>query len=407
MKFRSPSPALLALTMSAAFLSLASATVIAGEISLFESAGFGGRQVSLRSAVPSISNVGFNDRTSSIVVRSGRWEVCSDDGFRGECAIFEPGQYASLDGRFDKRVSSAREVAVVGTNPTPNTPEGSGAVQLYGQSNFRGRTTQLSQTSDNFQSLGFNDRASSLVVQSGTWEFCTDAGFRGTCRTFGPGRYPTLGAGMTKALSSARPVVQQAAPAAVHGGGWNKQRRDEAIEESPIVLFAREGASGRSIAIAGNVPDMTPANFDDVAQSAVIETGYWEFCSDSYYRGTCRVLGPGQYSRLEPALYRSISSVRAASREPRPNARPNRNGGEIELFTAPNFVGNRFLVRQDLASFSTAGYNDMIGSLTVNGGQWEMCVDVNYGGGCTVFGPGRYSNLGGLTNQLSSVRRID
>ncbi len=203
MKRNAISGTAVALTLSAAAFSLASTTAQAGEISLFESTGFGGRQVSLRSAAPSISNIGFNDRTSSIVVRSGRWEVCSDDGFRGECAIFEPGQYASLDGRFDKRVSSAREVAVVGAGPATSTgtTENIGAVQLYGQTNFNGRTMQLNQGSDNFKELGFNDRASSLVVQSGTWEFCTDASFRGTCRTFGPGRYPTLGAGMTKALS--------------------------------------------------------------------------------------------------------------------------------------------------------------------------------------------------------------
>lgn len=397
------------LTQAIPALSLAIITTFAhaGEISLFENPTFGGRQVSLRSAAPNIGNVGFNDRTSSIVVRAGRWEVCSEDGFRGECAIFEPGQYASLDARFDNRVSSAREVAPAGANPVPVSVESASAVQLYGRPNFGGRSFELNQAADNFKGFGFNDRASSLVVHSGTWEFCSDAGYRGTCRTFGPGRYPTLGAGMTKALSSARPVMQQTAPAVVHGGGWSQPPQGQVIENAPIVLFASQRARGRSLAVAGNVPDMAPANFNNVAQSAVIERGYWEFCSDSYYRGACRVLGPGQYPKLDPALYQTISSVRMASRDMPINGRPNRNGGEIELFTAPNFVGNRFPLRQDSADFRVAGYNNMIGSIIVNGGQWELCVDANFGGSCTVFGPGRYSNLGGLTNQLSSVRRID
>src|SRR4051812_20387714 len=40
---------------------------------------------------------------------------------------------------------------------------------------------------------GFNDRAQSLRVERGYWIFCSDAQFRGQCRTFGPGSYAHLG----------------------------------------------------------------------------------------------------------------------------------------------------------------------------------------------------------------------
>ena len=212
----------------------------------------------------------------------------------------------------------------------------------------------------------------------------------------------------------------------VHGGGWNRGRRDEARSDTPVILFSNDGSAGRSIAVAGDIADLSAANFNDAAQSVVIESGYWEFCSDSYFRGQCRVLGPGQYARLEPALYRSISSIRAASREQRMEQRNEQRadrrdeqrqendlyrdrdrGGDLELFTGINFSGNRFPVRQDMANFSDGGFNDRIGSVIVNAGQWEMCVDAGFRGRCTVFGPGRYAALGGLTNQLSSVRRID
>jgi len=402
-----PSMTAMALSLSLATLSLVGAAAHAGEIYLYEDTGFAGRQVGIRSNAPSISSMDFNDRTSSIVVRAGRWEVCNDDGYRGECAIFEPGQYASLDGRFDKRVSSVREIAVVGggtaanSNTNANAPQNTGGnygtVQLYGQPNFRGRTIQIDQPATSFTNENFNDRASSLIVQNGTWELCTDVGYRGTCRTFTPGRYATLGSGMTKELSSARPVTDDA------------EDVDEAANP-PIVLFAQEGSRGRSIAIASDVADLKRARFDNAARSAVIENGNWEFCSEANYRGTCQVLSPGEFPRLAPGLYGSISSVRAASgesREVRTSKRPARTAGEIQLFTAPSFVGNRFPVRADLANFSAGGFNDMIGSVIVTAGQWEMCTDANYRGNCTVFGPGRYSNLGRLTNQASSVRRID
>lgn len=417
MKIKSSGRARLGLITLTSLAALSSVAAQAGEISLFESAGFGGRQVTFRGPASSVNNVGFNDRTSSMVVRSGRWEVCSDDNFKGDCAVFEPGQYASIDGRFSKRVSSLREIGVVAGVAAPVA--GFGSVDLYGQPRFHGRTARVDRDASNFNTFNFNDRASSLVVQGGSWEVCTDADYRGTCRTFAPGRYPSLGYGMTKAISSARPVINQEDSRAQHGGGWNRDHREEA--SNPIVLFGEDGIRGRSVAIANDIPDLTTANFNDSAQSLVIEDGYWEFCSDSYYRGQCRVLGPGQYPRMEPILYRTVSSIRAASRDTRDEQRnqadrdrDNQNGrgnqqlrGDVELFTGANFSGTRYPVGHDMTTFDQGGFNDKIGSVIVNSGQWEMCVDANYRGSCSVFGPGRYAGLGGMTNQLSSIRRVN
>ena len=57
---------------------LAPLAASAGEITLFEDAGFRGRPVTLRSDTGDLSRMGFNDKTSSIIVRSGTWEVCKD-----------------------------------------------------------------------------------------------------------------------------------------------------------------------------------------------------------------------------------------------------------------------------------------------------------------------------------------
>jgi len=58
----------------------------------------------------------------------------------------------------------------------------------------------------NFDGNSFNDRASSLRVERGYWMFCSDAGFRGTCRTFGPGDYPNLPPGLDNRISSGRRI---------------------------------------------------------------------------------------------------------------------------------------------------------------------------------------------------------
>ena len=38
--------------------------------------------------------------------------------------------------------------------------------------------------------------------------FCSDSGFQGTCRTFGPGDYPTLPPGLNNSISSGRRISE-------------------------------------------------------------------------------------------------------------------------------------------------------------------------------------------------------
>jgi hypothetical protein len=45
--------------------------------------------------------------------------------------------------------------------------------------------------------------------------------------------------------------------------------------------------------------------------------------------------------------------------------------------------------------------------VVVNSGQWELCVQADYHGGCTVLNPGRYPSLGGFAHNLASLRRVN
>ncbi|MES2106460.1 MAG: beta/gamma crystallin-related protein [Pseudomonadota bacterium] len=390
----------------------------AGEITLYEHEGFGGRQVDLRDVTPSLRGIGFNDRASSVVVRSGRWEVCSDNNFQGSCAVLERGEYRNLDPRLNDRISSVREVDGSGGYAAgggggygggQDRPGRRPVINMYSGPSFSGQMISFNDDAPNLREQGFNDTAISIVVLEGNWVLCSDANYGGDCRTYGPGRYPDLGYGMARAVSSARVAPERYDNRPIHGGGWDRPRRDEDRDSRPgpdnasLVLFSDDGLRGRSMAISGNMVDFSNTDFNDRAASMVIQGGYWEFCSDAYFRGDCRVMGPGQYARLDPALYRRISSVRAAA----PQAvSPPVSRGVVELFSASNFGGDRYEVAQDLSSFRSGGFNDRIQSLVIHEGQWEFCTDADYRGRCTVFGPGRYPGLGGLANQLSSMHRI-
>ena len=83
---------------------------------------------------------------------------------------------------------------------------GGALVELFDGQNFQGRLGTLRGPTPNFEPLGMNDKVASLIVRRGTWEFCTDAFFKGTCRTVGPGRYGSLPREMDSKISSVRQV---------------------------------------------------------------------------------------------------------------------------------------------------------------------------------------------------------
>ena len=388
----------------ALLLAAAAVAAQAAEMTLYENPGFGGRQLTLRGYTPDISGIGFNDRALSIAVRSGNWEVCTDADFRGFCTSLAPGEYRLLDPRLNGRILSAREVGTTAADAGRPRYEPRGTIEMYGQAGFRGRMMQLDRDAADLADVGFNDRASSLVVIEGTWELCSDAGFGGNCRTYVPGRYPDLGYGMAKQVSSARLVRMRVEPPVVHGGGWAPP--PGAVSAARVVLFDGDNLRGRSVAISDNVVDLEPTGFNDYTASMVIESGNWEVCTDAYFRGQCRIMGPGQYRRLDPTLYRSISSVRIAPVAPVVQ-RERRGGPDVELFEDRDFGGNRFATQRDVPDLDVRGFNDKAKSIIVNEGQWEMCIDGGYSGRCVVFGPGRYADLRGLNNEISSLRRIN
>lgn len=384
-------------------VTLAAGAAGAAEITLYEHAQFAGAQLTLRGWTRDISGTGFNDRASSIVVNSGRWELCTEADFRGTCAVFTRGEYPVIDGRLNDRISSARETGTYGDRRGGYNDYGRGAVVLYDDGNLGGRSLRLEADAPSLGRNGFNDRAVSLEVLQGTWELCADAEFSGTCRTYAPGRYPDLGYGMARQVSSAR-LLRSAgeAPAVISPGlpppPPNQQGR--------VVLFSERGLRGASLAVAGAVPDLERSNFNDVSASLYVESGTWVACRDSFFRGDCRSFGPGRYDDLgATGLDRAISSIRPGGGMVPPPAPPPAESA-VELFSEPEFGGERVRIEREMRDLEPLNFNDRAASIVVFAGTWELCTDARFGGDCAVFRPGRYPRLGGLTQQVSSLRRI-
>lgn len=81
-------------------------------------------------------------------------------------------------------------------------------VTFYEHEGFHGRAFTSNGPIDNLDRSGFNDRASSVIVEHGTWQVCEDSDFRGRCIVLRPGQYPSLAAmDMNNRISSLRRVA--------------------------------------------------------------------------------------------------------------------------------------------------------------------------------------------------------
>ena len=198
----------------------------AAEITVFKQPNFSGDALTLRDDATNLSGRGFQDQISSIVVNSGRWEVCTQPNFQGDCVSLEPGRYTALDARLNHRIESAREVTRYVDNDrrygekyvyrggnryaerrggdryaenrysdnryADNRNWHGPAVELFDGPGFSGRTVRIHGDTQSMYKRGFDDQASSMVIHEGRWQVCSDEGYEGYCRTFEPGEYADL-----------------------------------------------------------------------------------------------------------------------------------------------------------------------------------------------------------------------
>jgi uncharacterized protein YcfJ len=100
---RHPIKTLLALS------ALAMASHACAQITLYVGESFRGRAFTTSAPVTDLGRGGMNDRSSSVVVDRGRWEVCEDARFGGRCAVLRQGSYDSLQKLgLENKISSIR-----------------------------------------------------------------------------------------------------------------------------------------------------------------------------------------------------------------------------------------------------------------------------------------------------------
>ena len=113
-------------------------------------------------------------------------------------------------------------------------------VTLYEGEGYRGRAFSTDKQVTDLGRTGFNDRASSVVVDQGRWEVCEHERFGGRCIVLRKGNYDSLRAlGMENSISSMRPANNkrhydnQPEPQAAADYQF-RRRYNERVYEAPV-----------------------------------------------------------------------------------------------------------------------------------------------------------------------------
>lgn len=212
-------------------------------VTLYKDSNFGGTtQVLTRDA----SELGsMSGQASSLVVEMPPWGVTiyKDAGYKGTSLTLMPGRYSSLPslGFSNDAISSAA------------IPSG-WRVTLFEDSNFGGTQAVLTSSSSNLS--GFNDKASSIVVEAaplGQVVLYKDYRYEGASQVLGPGRYDASVLNATGGIGTDSLSSVKVPP------NWT------------VILYKDSGYSGTSKTLTADCRQLE--DFNDLTSSLIVIPG--------------------------------------------------------------------------------------------------------------------------------------
>jgi hypothetical protein len=192
-------------------------------------------------------------------------------------------------------------------------------IVLFEDVEFQGEQRVVDGEVRDFRGIGFNDRASSIRVDSGTWQLCEDADFQGRCITLSRDDRSLVAEGFNDRISSARPVADRGNAGRDNAGGFDQrngggfdQRRGALDQRSNggVILYQDTDFGGDSRTASDTVADFRSLRFNDTVSSIRIPSGTWQFCSDANFQGRCLTFDKDVPSLVPMDFNDTISSMR-------------------------------------------------------------------------------------------------
>ena len=143
-------------------------------IVLYSDTGLRGTSVELTVDTLNFNTIRFNDKARSVEVKGGVWLLCSDSKLRGRCEYVERTVRNLGHINLSGNISSA-QATVYDKGPK------SYDIAFFANGDFRGPFLGFDEGEAALSQYRFNDTASSVLVNRGTWLVCEHADYRGKC----------------------------------------------------------------------------------------------------------------------------------------------------------------------------------------------------------------------------------
>uniref|UniRef100_A0A8C0GNH6 Beta-crystallin B2 n=1 Tax=Chelonoidis abingdonii TaxID=106734 RepID=A0A8C0GNH6_CHEAB len=161
------------------------------KIVVFEQENFQGRCHELNAACSNLKESGM-EKVGSILVHSGPWVGYEQANCKGEQFVFEKGEYPRWDSWTNSRrsdtIGALRPIKVV-RQPMPDDSQ-EHKIVLYENPSFNGKKIEIIDDDvPSFHAHGYQEKVSSVRVQSGTWVGYQYPGYRGYQYLFEKGDY--------------------------------------------------------------------------------------------------------------------------------------------------------------------------------------------------------------------------
>lgn len=261
-----------------------------------------------------------------------------------------------------------------------------GQVSLYEGPAFQGDSAATIVAIPNFGNTRLEDGVSSVVVNEGTWQACTESRYRGHCMRLVPGSYSRLRHDLDGKVMS----IQEIGDTFVAGlDTLTPDRVPVAYNQAPVLVAPNPAPivinAGQTPVVINSGP--TPVVVGPATQQVITTAPQV-------------VAVVPQQPQVVAYAPQQVASAQVVTAVP-----PT---GRVVLYQFPNFAGPSAVVDHGRApDLDWAHFSYPATSLRVESGRWLACSHMGYQGDCMVFGPGDYPVLTGLLDQgVYSVRQV-
>lgn len=292
-------------------------------ILLFSGENYQGEVREVFEPIAALPVLRFNDRSRSVAVLSGAWEVCEHSDFTGRCVLLREDVSDLRIFRMNRNISSVRPIYEY-------TDAAHGLMFIR---NRDGSIRYADRSFNGYDNYAYDDYSygyqSSLAVNFYHYGHSPDYrrhGYYHPRAGFGPYGFGYVRPGHHRARHDRHNRhYGHRRDRGHHRHNDRRLRGHYGARDGAVTLYTDSRGRGASLGINRGVRDLSRFRFNDRASSIDIREGRWEVCEHANFRGRCEIVDASVDRLNGLRLNDNISSIRPVGDRPRTGRRGGRD----------------------------------------------------------------------------------